>query len=163
MLKQDHIIDTWAGMCSMPVEIDIAPDGSDIDGAPGSGDGEEGMDDDQTNLPVGTKWIVHPHAQKNVQWDLLVAVLIVYSTLSVPFRIRFDQTVGLLGSITYFVVDLAFLVDIINSFRTSVSTRMHGPYLGFLSPPYCLSILPLSYRLFSSLFLVCVCVCVCFG
>lgn len=65
------------------------------------------------------RWLVHPHAQKKVMWDLMMAVLIVYSTLSVPFRIGFDQTAGLFGTIVDTVVDVAFTLDIVASFRTA--------------------------------------------
>lgn len=107
--KQDKARETWAEMCSIP---------SLHDRSDGFGAYDE-LDDESANLPAGTRFMVHPHAQKKVKWDLLVAALIIYSTLSVPFRIGFDQAVGLLGTITDYFVDIVFLFDIIFSFRTA--------------------------------------------
>lgn len=116
MEKQDKARETWTEMCSIPTPgIKSSLFGGSDDDEPHEAD---------TDLPAGTKWLVHPHAQKKIQWDLLVAVLIVYSTLSVPFRIGFDQTVGVLGSIIDYVVDIAFLIDIIISFRTAFADEV---------------------------------------
>lgn len=54
-----------------------------------------------------------------MKWDLMVAVLIVYSTLSVPFRIGFEETAGLFGTLVDTVVDIGFTLDIALSFRTA--------------------------------------------
>ena len=62
---------------------------------------------------------MHPNAKKKVKWDLLVAVLIVYSTLIVPFRIGFEETAGILGTVVDIVVDVVFAIDIVISFRTA--------------------------------------------
>lgn len=67
---------------------------------------------------------MHPHAQKKVKWDLMVAVMIVYSTLSVPFRIGFDQPVGLFGTVIDTIVDIAFAMDIVISFRTAFTDEV---------------------------------------
>lgn len=72
------------------------------------------------------RWIVHPHGKAKVKWDLMVAVLIVYSTVSVPFRIGFEAGAGVLGTIVDTVVDVGFMLDIILSFRTAfVDEVMH--------------------------------------
>ncbi|CAM9556910.1 unnamed protein product, partial [Choristocarpus tenellus] len=71
-------------------------------------------------LSPGSKWIIHPYAQRKIKWDLMIAVLIVYSTLTVPFRIGFDQEAGLFGTIIDIVVDVAFFLDIVTNFRTAI-------------------------------------------
>lgn len=80
---------------------------------------EDGRDLDDTELPVGTRWMLHPHSQRKIKWDLLVAVLIVYSTLSVPFRIGFEHAAGTAESVVDGMVDVAFMLDIVASFRTA--------------------------------------------
>lgn len=45
--------------------------------------------------------------------------MIVYSTLSVPFRIGFEETAGVFGTVVDTVVDIAFTLDIVLSFRTA--------------------------------------------
>lgn len=65
------------------------------------------------------RWLVHPYGKVKVKWDLMVAVLIVYSTLSVPFRIGFEETAGLFGMVVDAVVDVGFTLDIALSFRTA--------------------------------------------
>lgn len=62
---------------------------------------------------------MHPYAQPKIKWDLMVAVLIVYSTLSVPFRIGFEEEAGVFGTIVDTVVDVGFTLDIVLSFRTA--------------------------------------------
>lgn len=62
---------------------------------------------------------MHPHGKAKVKWDLMVAVLIVYSTLSVPFRIGFEEAAGLFGTLVDAVVDVGFVLDIVLSFRTA--------------------------------------------
>ncbi|CAM9187432.1 unnamed protein product [Discosporangium mesarthrocarpum] len=75
---------------------------------------------DRPELPPGSPCLVHPHSQWKIQWDLFVAVLIVYSTLTVPFRIGFDQTAGFFESVLDNLVDVAFVIDIITNFRTAM-------------------------------------------
>lgn len=62
---------------------------------------------------------MHPYGKAKVKWDLMVAVLIVYSTLAVPFRIGFEETAGLFGAVVDSVVDVGFTLDIALSFRTA--------------------------------------------
>ncbi|CAN0166595.1 unnamed protein product, partial [Hapterophycus canaliculatus] len=63
--------------------------------------------------------IVHPNGKVKVKWDLMVAVLILYSTISVPFRIGFEETASLFWTVVDAIVDVAFTLDIILSFRTA--------------------------------------------
>ncbi len=62
---------------------------------------------------------MHPHAKAKVKWDLMVAGLIVYSTLIVPFRIGFGETPGWFGTLVDTIVDIGFALDIALSFRTA--------------------------------------------
>lgn len=62
---------------------------------------------------------MHPYGKEKVKWDLMVAVMIVYSTLSVPFRIGFEETAGLFGTVVDTMVDIGFMLDIVLSFRTA--------------------------------------------
>lgn len=62
---------------------------------------------------------MHPHAKAKVRWDLMMAVMIFYSTLTVPFRIGFEETAGVFGTVVDVVVDIGFVLDIVLSFRTA--------------------------------------------
>lgn len=62
---------------------------------------------------------MHPSGKAKVKWDLMVAVLILYSTLSVPFRIGFEETASLFWAVVDAIVDVTFTLDIIVSFRTA--------------------------------------------
>lgn len=66
-----------------------------------------------------TRWLVHPHSKAKVRWDLMVAVMIFYSTLLVPFRIGFEEMAGVFGVLVDVVVDIGFALDIALSFRTA--------------------------------------------
>lgn len=52
-------------------------------------------------------------------WDLFVAVLIVYGCIDIPLRIGFDLPTSLGQMITDSFIDIAFLSDMILSFRTA--------------------------------------------
>jgi hypothetical protein len=61
--------------------------------------------------------LFHPEQDSKTKWDLFVAVLIIYSTISVPFRICFDADAEGFAFVLDVFVDLCFLVDIIFNFR----------------------------------------------
>lgn len=69
---------------------------------------------------------MHPHGKAKVRWDLMVAVLIVYSTLVVPFRIGFEEKPGWFGTLVDTVVDIGFALDIVLSFRTAFLDEVMG-------------------------------------
>lgn len=71
---------------------------------------------------------MHAHAPHKVKWDLIVAVLIVYSTLIVPFRIGFDRTASALETAMDAVVDIVFAADIAASFRTAFVDEVGGTF-----------------------------------
>lgn len=52
-------------------------------------------------------------------WDIAVAVLIVYGCISIPLRIGFDLETNAAQVIADAIVDVAFFVDMILSFRTA--------------------------------------------
>lgn len=82
-------------------------------------------------LPFG---IVHPYAIKRLSWDLVMFMLLVYSTVSIPVFLSFfdDETCSpyFLDQMFWFYVDFAvdalFIVDIVVSFRTAIIRRQHG-------------------------------------
>lgn len=65
------------------------------------------------------KWLIHPQAQNKVLWDLYVAALIVYSTLTVPFRIGFNEEATGAMFVFDLIVDLSFATDMVLAFRTA--------------------------------------------
>ena len=77
---------------------------------------------------------MHALAPGKVKWDLMVAVLIVYSTLIVPFRIGFDQTASELGAVVDVLVDVVFAIDIVASFRTAFVDEVPGVSGFFIYP-----------------------------
>jgi hypothetical protein len=69
------------------------------------------------SVPLG---YINPRSPPKVWWDLVMAVLIFYSTLIIPYRIAFvDPAVG--GwAIFDWIVDAFFMLDILLNFRTGV-------------------------------------------
>lgn len=56
---------------------------------------------------------------RQVAWDLFVAAMIVYGCVSIPLRIGFDLGTGAGQIIADSVVDVAFVADMVLSFRTA--------------------------------------------
>lgn len=71
-------------------------------------------------------WIIDPNHPRKVKWDLLLASMIIYSTISVPYRIAFGQDAE--GAALFFdrVVDIFFALDILASFRTAYIHSFNG-------------------------------------
>lgn len=62
------------------------------------------------------RWV---SSRRQVVWDLIVAVLIVYGCISIPLRIGFDLGTGIGQIVVDAVVDVVFVLDMILSFRTA--------------------------------------------
>merc|ERR1719473_479022 len=69
---------------------------------------------------MGLKYfVIHPKVPPKICWDLVVAVFIMYSVLTVPFRLAFGIEPEGFSFAFDVVVDLFFAVDILIAFRTS--------------------------------------------
>ena len=74
------------------------------------------------------RYIFDPNAPSKVRWDLWIGALIVYSVISIPYRLCFDvepDCVDLFGDCEDFLekasgilVDVFFGIDIVFAFRT---------------------------------------------
>ncbi len=58
-------------------------------------------------------------SSRKVIWDLIIGLLIIYSTLTVPFRIGFDIETNPCSDFIDLLIDFCFIVDIVISFRTA--------------------------------------------
>ncbi len=57
-------------------------------------------------------------------WDLFIAVLIIWSVISIPMRLGLDiQSDGVVDDVVHTFVDLCFTVDIILNFFTSFNDK----------------------------------------
>lgn len=63
--------------------------------------------------------IIAPFTTKKLTWDLWVGILIVYSALSVPFRIGFGVETTTTWQALDLVTDFFFFLDIVANFHTS--------------------------------------------
>lgn len=85
----------------------------------------------EMKLPFG---VVHPYAVKRLLWDMVMFILLVYSTISIPVFLAFfeNQTCSpnFLGQTSWFYVDfgvdMLFIVDIAITFRTAMIRKQHG-------------------------------------
>eukprot|EP01045_Picozoa_sp_COSAG04_P006148 COSAG04_NODE_298_length_17490_cov_10.214249_13_plen_177_part_00 len=66
-------------------------------------------------------WIRDPDSAFSAMWDLLQVVLLLYVSITVPYRAALDVDVAFLSMTWWFdvVVDVYFIVDIVLNFRTS--------------------------------------------
>jgi len=74
----------------------------------------------KTEAVVGKKpWLVHPDNPRKMKWDLLLATLIIYSVISVPFSIGFDADPQGFILVLNIFVDVMFFFDMCVSFCTA--------------------------------------------
>ncbi|OQR81564.1 Voltage-gated Ion Channel (VIC) Superfamily [Thraustotheca clavata] len=67
-------------------------------------------------------WVFHPEENFLVNWQLAIAIAIVYSTIMVPYRIGFNSDPTGTGLTFDLFVDSFFFLDILISFRTAYYT-----------------------------------------
>ena len=79
-------------------------------------------EEDQNDLWL--RKIIYPQRSEKIQWDMLMAVLIVYSVAIIPYRICFSMDA--VGFFYFFdrSVDILFAVDMLLTFRTAYFRRM---------------------------------------
>ncbi|CAM9173045.1 unnamed protein product, partial [Discosporangium mesarthrocarpum] len=65
------------------------------------------------------RFLVHPHDKRKLVWDLWVALLIVYSCVSVPLRIGFELEQDLGSIVLDGIVDTMFFADLVVATRTA--------------------------------------------
>ena len=73
---------------------------------------------------TGKRFILHPDSNLKQRWEVALCFLIVYSAVTVPFMIAFDQdpeVVSTFGMIEL-LVDIYFIMDIVINFRTAYYT-----------------------------------------
>lgn len=63
--------------------------------------------------------MLRPQQPSKVAWDLWVAVLIIYSTLTVPFRLAFGKSGVRIWVVLDTATDLCFFLDIVANFHTA--------------------------------------------
>jgi hypothetical protein len=74
--------------------------------------------------------VVHPRSFVKISWDLFIAGLIVYSVITVPFRLGYGITIvtGSTADHVDIAIDSVFALDILISFRTTVANE-EGAFL----------------------------------
>ena len=86
----------------------------------GSGRSIVYQDPSETVEKKPPRFICRPENSFRLKWDIFVSLLIVYSTVVVPFRICFEVELQPMEQILeYVLVDLVFLLDIFLTFRTA--------------------------------------------
>lgn len=80
--------------------------------------GEEPEEAIETESEILARYIIPPYHRHKFRWDCFVGVLIIYSALTIPFRVGMDvDKVGVEIAIDV-LVDLFFCVDMVLNFRT---------------------------------------------
>jgi len=78
---------------------------------------ETSFERQQKDTDKRSTWIITPANPNMQRWDVLIAALIVYSVIVVPYRIGFDQP-AVKGMLVFeLLIDLCFGIDIIMNFR----------------------------------------------
>jgi hypothetical protein len=68
---------------------------------------------------VKVKWVFMPDSLVRLLWDLLLLAFILYSGISVPFRVSFDVKLSTTWQALDYVVSSVFLADIVVNFNTA--------------------------------------------
>ena len=66
---------------------------------------------------------IHPHGKFRQRWDIFNVILIIYSSLVIPFRLGFAYTPAMGLQILDYIVDGCFGVDIIFNFCTGLESK----------------------------------------
>lgn len=74
---------------------------------------------DETEEQILARWILPPFHQYKLKWDLVAGCLIIYSVLTIPFRICFNVEPSPASIAFDLLVDVLFTADLIISFRTA--------------------------------------------
>lgn len=87
---------------------------------------EEGVHCEDTEMEVEAVlrelWVIPPNLAGKLKWDLLLGALIVYSVLTVPYRIGFSQPATGAAAVFDVLVDVLFFLDMAVTFRTGYET-----------------------------------------
>eukprot|EP00603_Paraphysomonas_imperforata_P015122 CAMPEP_0114457472 /NCGR_PEP_ID=MMETSP0104-20121206/4180_1 /TAXON_ID=37642 ORGANISM="Paraphysomonas imperforata, Strain PA2" /NCGR_SAMPLE_ID=MMETSP0104 /ASSEMBLY_ACC=CAM_ASM_000202 /LENGTH=1284 /DNA_ID=CAMNT_0001630019 /DNA_START=112 /DNA_END=3966 /DNA_ORIENTATION=+ len=83
-------------------------------------DGEETyIYQQETTRQMWKRWIINPHCQNKVLFDLVIMVMVVTSSLTVPYRMGFDITNSPTWSAVDGVTEVFFCFDLILAFFTA--------------------------------------------
>lgn len=66
---------------------------------------------------------IHPHGRFRQCWDIFNFVLIIYSSLVIPFRLGFDYTPAFAAKVIEYIVDGFFGIDIVFNFCTGLESK----------------------------------------
>ena len=80
---------------------------------------------EETTADLAKRWIINPKEGKKIAWDLFVGLLILWSVITVPFRLGFDQEPEDNSAMFYLdiLVDVMFGIDIFLCFRVAYQDR----------------------------------------
>jgi hypothetical protein len=74
---------------------------------------------------VVSKLVIRLNSRFKVVWNLFIAVLLLYTSLWVPYQIAFiDDTDSVVNDVINIVVDVCFAADIIITFLSSYETHL---------------------------------------
>ena len=84
-------------------------------------------EEDQVDLAA--RWIIFPHRAEKINWDMIMAMLIVYSVAIIPYRICFNMDAEGLFYVFDRMVDVLFALDMLLTFRTAYFQREDKVYV----------------------------------
>merc|ERR1711871_386083 len=76
---------------------------------------------EESNSELFARRVIPPSAPNKVKWDLWLAFLILYSVMTVPYRLGFNDPAPEMSFFWWFdwVVDVFFVLDMCAAFRTA--------------------------------------------
>lgn len=67
----------------------------------------------------GSTWIIDPGAQWRIRWDMMMLVLVMWTSYSVPYRASFSTHNGGIEAWAELFIDVVFLLDVFLNFFTA--------------------------------------------
>jgi uncharacterized protein (UPF0333 family) len=74
---------------------------------------------EETTKQMWKRWIINPHCEYKLYFDLVIAVMVLASSLTVPYRMGFGISSSIQWSVADGITEVFFCLDLILSFMTA--------------------------------------------
>lgn len=64
------------------------------------------------NIQTTSKWLIHPESLPKLGWDVVTMFMILYQSITIPFKICFNVTNSEGMAILEVIITLVFIIDI---------------------------------------------------
>jgi Mg2+/Co2+ transporter CorB len=69
------------------------------------------------------KWLLYADDIKKLYWDVFITFILLLVCVVIPYRLAFVEHENILWRVTYFILDVFFLMDIIVNFNSTFQDK----------------------------------------